>query len=145
MKNATLGTDTLLIAPVAITAAATAGATIDTVGADFATIRVGFASEVNTNAIGPTISLLHNDTTVITDFVTVLADRTGEDLVADRPLIYHVDMRSRKRYLRLKLTAETHTTNDLIVADAWVTLTRKSEQPASTTDMVASGGAVVLV
>jgi hypothetical protein len=57
-------TDSLLIAPQAMTNSATVTANIDTIGSSYATIRVALASEINTNAVGPTLSLLQSDDTV---------------------------------------------------------------------------------
>ncbi len=72
--------DSLIIAPQAMTNSATVTANLDTKGANYATIRVCLASEINTNAVGPTLSLKHSDDTVVTNFATVVADQTAVDL-----------------------------------------------------------------
>ncbi len=143
MIEATKGKDSLLIAPQAMTNSATVTANLDTLGADFATIRIGFASEINTNAVGPTLSLLTSDDTEVTNFATITADRSAEAIVSAKPVVYHVDMLTHKRYLRLSVTTAT-TTNDNVTFGAIASLTRTGEKPASTADMVASGGVVVL-
>lgn len=136
-------TDTLLIAPISSTAAASA--TYDLLGIDYATIRIPFASEVNTSAVTPTISLTEADTSNATNFATITADRATEDITAAKELVYHVDCRSRKRYLKLTITPGT-TTNDTAVLAAIVTASRKDQAPSSTTGMVATtNDAVVLV
>ena len=134
-------TDSLLIAPQAMTNSATVTANVDTAGAAYATIRVPLASEINTNAIGPTLSLLESDDTVVTNFATVTADRSAEDITAAKAVTYGVDLRGRKRYLRLSVTTET-TTNDNVTLAAVATLSRKTEGPAGTTG---AGDVVVYV
>lgn len=131
-------TDSILLAPAAQTAAATRTANLDTLGSDYATIRIFFASEVNTSAIGPTISILESDDTVVTNFATIVANRTAEDLTAARILRYEVDCRGRKRYLRLALTTETHTTNDVITACSMATLSRKELSPTATSELASA-------
>ena len=69
-----LDADSVLVAPQAMTNSATVTANLDTLGASYATIRIALASEINTNAIGPTLSLLSSDDTVVTNFATVVAD-----------------------------------------------------------------------
>lgn len=120
-------TDTLLFSAV-VTNNATQTANLDTRGADWATIRIAFKAEVNTNAVGPTISLLESNDTVVTNFATIVADRTNEDCTAARNVRYDVDLRGRKRYLRLAVTAPT-ATNDHTVVSAIATLSRKEKTP----------------
>jgi len=128
-----LVTDSLLIAPQAMTNSATVTANLDCQGAAFATIRVPLASEINTNAIGPTLSLLESDDTVATNFATVTSDRTAEDITAAKCVVYSVDLRGKKRFLRLSCSTET-TTNDNVTLAAVATLSRQTERPAGTTD-----------
>jgi len=135
---------TLLIAPQAKTNSATASATYDTLGCDYATIVVNLASEINTNAVGPTLSLSEAETSNATNFATVTANRTAEDITAAKQVIYQVDCRSRKRYLKLAVTTET-TTNDNITVSASAIASRLEQSPASTSDQVASGSVVVVV
>lgn len=134
-------TDSLLVAPQAMTNTATVTANLDCAGAAYATIRIALASEINTNAVGPTISLLESDDTVVTNFATVTSDRSAEDIVAAKEVTYGVDLRGRKRYLRLSVTTAT-ATNDNVTFAAISTLSRKTEGPAGTTG---SGDVVVYV
>jgi hypothetical protein len=127
-------TDTLLIAPIAKTSATTTTANFDCAGADWASIRLFFKAELNTNAVGPTLSLSESDDTVVTNFATIVADRTDEDLASAREVRYEVDLRKRKRYLRLSVTART-ATNDDITFCAVGTLSRKERSPSSTTGL----------
>lgn len=126
-------TDTLLFAA-AVTNNATQTANLDTRGADWATIRLNFNAEVNTNAVGPTIALSESDDTVVTNFATITANRTNEDLTSARAVRYDVDLRNRKRYLRLAVTAAT-ATNDHIVVSAVATLSRKDKTPEAHTEL----------
>ncbi len=144
MIQAQNGKDVLLIAPVAKTNSATASGTCDTLGCDYATIRVALSSEINTNAVGPTLSLAEADTSNSTAFATVVADRVAEDITAAKEVVYQVDTRLRKRYLKLSVTTGT-TTNDNVTVSAVATLSRLEALPATTTDQVASGSVVVTV
>jgi len=134
-------TDSLLVAPQSMTNTATVTANLDCAGAAYATIRIALASELNTNAVGPTISLLESDNTVVTNFATVTSNRTAEDLTAAKEITYGVDLRGRKRYLRLSVTTAT-ATNDNVTFAAISTLSRKTEGPAGTTG---AGDVVVYV
>ena len=130
---------TLLLAPQAMTNSATVTANFDTIDAttltkgNYATIRIHLASEINTNAVGPTISLLGSDDTVVTNFATITADRDTEAFVTAKTIVYHVDLRGQKRYLRLSVSTDT-TTNDNVTVAAEGILTRNNQAPASTTD-----------
>ena len=136
-----LVTDSLLIAPVAKTSSTTTTANLDCLGAAYATIRVALASEINTNAVGPTLSLLASDDTVVSNFATVVADRTAEAFVNAKEITYGVDLRGGKRYLRLSVSTATATNDDITLA-AIATLSRKYQQPAGTTS---AGDVVVYV
>ena len=144
MKNALKGSDKLLINPVAMTNSATQSASYDIIGADYATIRIAFKSAINTNAVGPTVSLLSSDDTVVTNHVTVVANRV-ETITADHELVYHMDCKTAKRYLRLTVSTAT-ATNDNVTLSAIGTLTMKEESPSNTASMVGStNDAVVIV
>ena len=109
----------------------------------WATLRIGFAIELNTNGVGPTISLLESDDTVVTNFATIVADRTAEDLAAAKIVRYEIDLRKRKKILRLSVTTAT-ATNDNVTFLAIGTLSRMANQPNSTTDMVSATTDVVV-
>lgn len=125
--------DSLLISPRAKTNSTTTTANLDTVGAGYATIRVAFASEINTNAVGPTLVLSHSDDTVVTNFAT-LDTQTATDLVAAKTIHYGVDLRGKKRYLRLAVTTAT-ATNDDITFGAIATLSDLENAPNGTTSV----------
>ena len=135
--------DNLLLAT-SMTNSATQTANLDCMGADWATILIPFAVELNTNGVGPTLSLLESDDTVATNFATITANRTAEDLAAKKLVKYEVDLRARKRYLRLSVTTAT-ATNDNVTFVAVGTLSRLGDAPSSTSDMVASTNDVVVL
>jgi len=137
------GIDTVLIAPTALAAAggtAALTASWDLVQVDgranYAEIRMAFCTESNTSAVGPTISLLECDNTVVTNHATFNSsfERSAEDLTAAKEVRYLVDCRSRKRYLRLTVTPGTTAANDKIHCTAIGTLYRTGVEPGSTTD-----------
>ncbi len=125
--------DSLLIAPKAQTNSATTTANLDTSGAGYATIRVAFASELNTNAVGPTLVLSQSDDTVVTNFATI-DTQTATDLTAAKEILYGVDLRGKKRYLRLAVTTAT-ATNDNITFSAVATLSDLEDAPTGTTSV----------
>lgn len=133
-----------LVAPTTMTNTATTTANFDTMGADYATIIFNFGAELNTNAVGPTLSIQSSDDTVVTNFATIVANRTAEDLTSAKGVVYHVDMKARKRYLRLSVTTAT-ATNDNVTFSAYGVLSRMAAMPASTTAMVGSTNDVVVV
>ena len=128
-----------LIVGRALTNNATATGSVDCNGADYATIVVNICSETNTNAVGPTISLLESDTTDSTNYATITADITG-DAVAAKPIVYGVDLRGRKRYLKLSISAPTATNDELKSVGADVLLSRLSSGPNGTTGIVSTNG-----
>jgi hypothetical protein len=117
--------DSLLISPRSQTNTQTNTANLDTKGA--------FASELNTNAVGPTLVLSHSDDTVVTNFAT-LDTQTGVDLTAAREVHYGVDLRGKKRYLRLAVTTAT-ATNDNVTFAAVATLSDLENSPNGTTSV----------
>lgn len=125
--------DSILIAPRALTNNATATANLDTKGAAYATIRVSCSSEVNTNAVGPTLVLSESDDTVVSNFAT-LDTEAAIDLTAAREVLFGVDLRGRKRYLRIAVTTPT-ATNDHIVVAATGTLAWLENGPNGTTSV----------
>ncbi len=133
MRQAPAMIDTLMMAPQAVTNSATVTANLDCKGSAHATIRIALAAEVNTNAIGPTLSLLESDDTVATNFATITADRTAEDITAAKEVRYEVDLSKRKRYLRLSASSETTTNDDLIIS-TFGTLSRNQIDPNTTTE-----------
>lgn len=143
MQQANVGKDVHLFTN-RMTNSATTTANVDVKGADYAVIRLFFDAELNTNAVGPTISLLESDDTVATNFATIVANRTNEDLTSERAVRYNVDCKTRKRYLRLSVTTGT-STNDDITVSAFAELHRLESMPSGTTGMVNNTSNYVVV
>jgi hypothetical protein len=125
-------------------AAATRSATLDCLGADYATISIPMNIEVNTNAIGPTIVLSEGDTTSSFATWSSSCTLTAHGLETAHQVRFDVDMRARKRYLKLLITAET-TTNDHVTAAAVSMLSRRAEVPAGTAGLIGSTNDTVVV
>lgn len=137
----------LILAPVtsATNASTKTSSNIDADRADYVTISISLAAEVNTNAVGPTLSVQHADTTDATNFATITANRTAEDITSAKLVKYDIDRRGRKRYLRLVVTNGDTTTNDLVTVAATADLSRLREGPAAATGMVSGNAAAVVV
>jgi hypothetical protein len=136
----------VLLAPASQTAAATRSAVVDTLGADYATIKVNCAAEVNTNAVGPTIALTEADEDAASNYATWSSSASrNEDLAAAHQVVFQIDTRSRKRYIKLLITAATHTTNDIVTASADVLYSKRERVAAGTAAMVGSTNDAVVV
>lgn len=116
-----IGTDSSLLAP-ADGATAVRTANLDCQDAHYATIRVHLGAEANTNSTNVAVQLSESDDTVVTNFATFDAtfNRTVDNAAA-RVAVSHVDLRGRKRYLRVTLTPDT-TTNGTVNSAASATL-----------------------
>jgi hypothetical protein len=118
-------------------ATAVASATFDVAGADYADIVITLSSELNTNAVGPVIALAEADTSNATNFATVVANSAAQTLTAAKGYRQLIDLKGRKRYLRLTITPGT-ATNDSISYSAVALLGRLEQGPSGTTGMVAT-------
>lgn len=120
-KDYSYGEDSTLLAPIA--AATTArSANLDTQDAHYATIRVMLGAEANTNSDNVDIQLSESDTTDATSFATFDATfNRNVDNASGVVATNHVDLRGRKRYLRLTVTPDT-TTNGAVISGAVATL-----------------------
>lgn len=115
------GVDSVLLAP--ITAATTARtANLDCQDANFAVIRVVLGAEANTNSTNVAIQLSESDDTTVTNFATFDANfNRTVDNTSGVVATNHIDLRGRKRYLRLTVTPDT-TTNGAVLSGAVATL-----------------------
>src|SRR5262245_58852765 len=109
----------LLLASASQTNSATRTANLDCAGAGYAEIVMNFAIAINTNAVGTTISLLESDDTTATNFATFNADFESSTHVITNNTVkaFQLDLRKRKRYLRLSVTTKG-TTNDNVTMGA---------------------------
>lgn len=121
MQYAQKGVDSVVLAP--ITAATTARtANLDVKDAEYATVRVVLGAEANTNSTNVAIQLSESDDTVVTNFATFDSDfNRTVDNTSGVVATNHVDLRGRKRYIRLTVTPDT-TTNGAVISSAVATL-----------------------
>lgn len=135
-----------ILAPASQTNSATRTANLDTLGADYATIVVNLASALNTNAVNPNIKLSESDDTVASNFATFNSNfnLTAHSIAVAHLLVWHVDTRSRKRYLQLSLTTAT-ATNDNVTASSTAVLGRLSVSQPAASSMLGSTNDVVSV
>ena len=117
----TLGTDSVLLAPVA--AATTARtANLDCAGANYATIRLALGVEANTMSTNVTVSLLESDDTTPSNFATFNAAYSQVvDNAAATVATLNVDLEGRKRYLQLAVTPDT-SANGAVISSAVATV-----------------------
>ena len=108
--------DVLLDPAAAATTARTAN--LDCQGAHNATILVTLGAELNTNSTNVAIQLSESDDTTVTNFATFDAnfnrtvDNTGAVVAVN-----HLDLKGRKRYVKLTVTPDT-TTNGAVLTSA---------------------------
>lgn len=147
MIHALSMTDKLQITPAGVTNGATASAAIDTLGADWATIRVALSNIVTTgtaSADGVTVSLKESVDSNASNATTFVANQTA--IKFGREVRYECDTRTRKRYLILQVTPGTSgVSNEPVSCAAFSTLSRLEQAPASTSAMTGgSNDAVIL-
>lgn len=108
----------MLLSPIA-SATTVRTANLDTTGADYASVIVNIGVEANTNSTNVAIQLSESDDTTVTNFATFNAEfnRTIDNTAATIATS-HVDLKGRKRYLRLTVTPDTHTTNGVVYSSA---------------------------
>jgi hypothetical protein len=101
-------------------------ANLDTAGADYATIIVSASTEINTNSTNVAVSLLESDDTTASNFATFnSAYNFTLDNTAAAGRALHVNLQGRKRYLRLSVTPDTHTTNGPVIVSAHALLAKE--------------------
>lgn len=131
MQYQQTGFDEVLLAPIA--AATTARtANLDCQEANFAVVRVALGAEANTNSTNVAIQLSESDDTVVTNFATFDANfNRTVDNTSGVVATNHVDLRGRKRYIRLTVTPDT-TTNGPVISGALGTLYKDVQTNAIT-------------
>ena len=140
MKNLQSAKRNVMLAP--ITAATTQRtANLDCAGADYATIEIVLGAEANTNSTNVPVRLLESDSTTATTFATFDSNfnRTLDNASA-LVAAYNVDLKGRKRYLRIELTPDT-TTNGAVLSTVIGSLDLEIENIAnsSNADVVVVG------
>jgi hypothetical protein len=115
MKNLQSVKRNVMLAP--ITAATTARtANLDCAGADYATIEIVLGAELNTNSTNVAVRLLESDNTTASNFATFNSsfNRTLDNTAA-MVAAFNVDLKARKRYLRIEVTPDA-TTNGTVLS-----------------------------
>ena len=115
MKNLQSVKRNVMLAP--ITAATTARtANLDCAGADYATIEIILGAELNTNSTNVAVRLLESDNTTASNFATFNSsfNRTLDNTAAV-VAAFNIDLKARKRYLRIEVTPDT-TTNGAVLS-----------------------------
>lgn len=144
MIHALAETTTVMLTSATQSAGATRSATLDCVGSDYAKIVIPLGIEVNTNGVGPTIVLSEGDTTSSFATWSSSCTRTAESLETAHAVNYLVNLKGRKRYLKLAITSET-TTNDHVTAAAIAILSRQGQSSPGTAALRGSTNDVVVV
>lgn len=114
----------ILVAPKSCASNTTTTANLDLAGSDYATIEIAFAAELNTNATGPTITLEEGDSTSSVATFNAAFNKTAYDCTAANVLVYHIDCKPRKRYLKLSITTP-NSSNDVILASVVSNLSKQ--------------------
>jgi hypothetical protein len=108
---------TVVLAP-ATAATSARSVAMDTLGSDYATIVITLGAEANTNSTNVTLQLAESDNST-TGFVTFNSNfNRVVDNAAAMVAVYGVDLKGRKRYIRLTVTPDTHTTNGVVLSSA---------------------------
>jgi hypothetical protein len=136
MNNVQAGRVVQLVTSAKITDGATASGYMDTIGFRYATVIVNLSAREGTDAAASTVSIQQGDTT--SAYVTngLQANQTDGNAAA-RNHVIHVDLKGKKRYIKVALTAGTSTGSDLTVG-AVAILSKAEQMPVSTTAMVQS-------
>lgn len=138
----------LLIA--AVDATAVQSVEWDTKGrSGWADITISLSPGLTTNAVAPTFSLQESDASG-SGFATVTANKTlaitSTSATNSALQVYEIDMRGRKRYLKLTVTPGTVASDDAVSIHAIAAWRKLKVGPTSAADMVfATTDSVVVV
>jgi hypothetical protein len=127
----------VMLVPQKVTHGATATANLDCKGHRSVDITVAAgALDGGTSGTAPKeVKLTESDDTVVTNFATFAAGATVTTLGASQSVRFNVDLRGRKRYIRLSFTPQTNNTNDAITMAAIARFDRSESDPASTSGL----------
>jgi len=116
MKKLQAEKQVIMISPITKTSTSTATANLDCKGHKYVSITVAIGTAKNTNGIPPkTIKLGESDDTVASNFADISGATANAALAASQSVVFHVDLRKRKRYIQLTFTPETTTNDDQLV------------------------------
>lgn len=144
MKDTMQNPTTLVLQPQAMTNSATVTARIDTVGYRQVSLKILRNTNASASAGPMLVNLLHSDDTVVTNFVT-LAAQVSEAFNSSTPTVtrYEVDLKGKKRYLRLTVTSGTNGTHDNITISAAAELARPELTPSANSQL--ANGTVTVI
>jgi|SRR5262245_12333480 len=123
----------VMVVPATVTNGATVTANLDCKGHDSVdiTLVIG-AFNGGTNGASPTtIKLSESDDTVVTNFADITGASANAVLTASGSVRFHVDLRKRKRFIKLTF-APAATTNDQVPMAAVAQFDRSEQFPANT-------------
>ncbi len=130
---------TQMVASRALSGGSTVTANQDCKGYDYCSIIVNLAAQTTASMTAlPVVSLLESDDTTASNFATYVADKGTIASIA-RDYVYHIDMRGRKRYQRISVTAVAAGTDGSTVVGVASILTKAELAPANTSAMVGGG------
>lgn len=125
---------TILLVPATVTNGATATANLDCKGhksVDITVVIGAFAG--GTNGASPaTIKLGESDDTVATNFADITGASAAAALTASGNVRFNVDLKKRKRYLRLTFAPAANGTNDAVPVAAIARFDRSEAAPSGT-------------
>lgn len=130
-----------LLIPQSLAANSTVTAKADISDAGAAMLIVTFGTEANTNASGPTISVLEGDGT---NFTTVIANRATEDLTTGKFVVYEINRGNHRaplgRFVKLSVTTP-NATNETITLAAIIVEGQLAISPSATADRLGADAA----
>jgi len=116
MKVGQLGTDSIILAPIAAATTARTSSNLDISDANYVTLRVTLGAELNTNSTNVAISIKESDDTTASNFATFNSSfQRTVDNTAGTIATTHIDTEGRKRYLNVTITPDT-TTNGTVIS-----------------------------
>ena len=134
MKHLQSATFSTMISPIAAATTARTAA-LDTQGADYASIVVQVGIELNTNSTNVVLSVAEgDDTNTFTTFDSNMNTITVDN-VAATIAVRHIDLKGRKRYLKLTITPDT-TTNGPVLTSATGILAPERKPATAATNVV---------
>lgn len=134
MHNLQAEKQSILIAPIACTNGETVTANLDTKGHEAVdiTLQIG-AFNGGTNGVAPLIcKLSESDDTVVTNFADISGATAASALTAGGDVRFNVNLKGRKRYLKLTFSPATASTNSSTVVSAIARFSRSASAPSST-------------
>lgn len=136
MNNLQAEKQVILLPPEATTNGETNTATLDCKGHKSVdiTVQIG-AYNGGTNGVSPLVcKLSESDDTEATNFADISGASAASELSASGNVRFNVNLRKRKRYLKLTFSPATASTNSSTVVSAIARFDRSEEAPASTSD-----------